>query len=44
MRSSHRCETCRSYTEIVWVQDGQELHVCPVCASAAILQVVEGKP
>lgn len=41
MRSSHRCANCRSYTELVWVQDGQELHACPVCSSAVILNVVK---
>jgi len=38
--SSHRCETCGSYTEIVQRQATKELHICPVCVSAAILYVV----
>lgn len=47
--SSHRCPICphHSYLELVYVRDGEDFWVCPVCSMTYTLptaRVGEGKP
>ncbi len=37
--SSHRCQSCASYLEIVFQDAVASFEVCPVCTGAVIFQV-----
>jgi len=43
-RSSHRCDKCSCYTELVPLDATKALHYCHVCAALSIIKIVVLKP